>query len=474
MNKFIKGFFWFAFAAFLGASIPHVAYFFRAFEPQGDGQDMIWWGVSFAIAVSIDITIFLLSLTVAGMHRRNAAGGLIFSVWVFVLGLTALSWYINGKYAMRFIDTSMISPTALNVPYLGRIADINPIIASMFQVLAIAYTWVADKIAADEKPKTAAELAAELAELEQVETLKQRKAAIKRGGNISGFTGSIDFASTVAKHAWKAVTGVTQNTGAGASGNATPDMAQNEAAILQPGRPEQAEELPEKLEKAMDFLIDNPDGTDEKLAEFLGLSRPATARFWRLKAVELLTQESEEMHVNNGRVRISITEQDATSDETLDAIPSATPDATLNEASLQHHNDRQDGSITPAITGTDATLKTGELAENVQVKGNENATKNDASESFTGQRTLTIKEAATQLENTEAYVRSLIQKGKLRTSPRNNKLVLTSSLNAFITLRKTERKTESKSSRIAGPITDVLPALKLVPTEQENDQEKAS
>src|SRR5712692_4660813 len=118
MQKFLRGFFWFAFAAFLSASIPHVAFFFRAYEPQGDGQDMLWWGVSFAIAVSIDITIFLLSVTVAGLHRRGSAGRLIVSVWLFILGLTALSWLINWEYAQEFASTMLAHVDALQVNLL--------------------------------------------------------------------------------------------------------------------------------------------------------------------------------------------------------------------------------------------------------------------------------------------------------------------------------------------------------------------
>src|SRR5438105_115435 len=106
MNRVIRGFFWFAFAAFLSASIPHVAYFFRAFEPSASGQEPYWWVVAYAIAISIDVTIFLLSLTVAQMQRRRAARGVILSVWAFVLALVLLSWYINYQYAQQFASSS--------------------------------------------------------------------------------------------------------------------------------------------------------------------------------------------------------------------------------------------------------------------------------------------------------------------------------------------------------------------------------
>jgi len=38
----------------------------------------------------------------------------------------------------------------------------------------------------------------------------------------------------------------------------------------------------------LDALANNSDITDEMLAETLGLTRPVSARFWRLKAQEML------------------------------------------------------------------------------------------------------------------------------------------------------------------------------------------
>jgi hypothetical protein len=177
MNQLIRGFFWFAFAAFLAASIPHVAYFFRAFEPSGSGLEPYWWAVAYAIAVSIDVTIFLLSLTVAQMQRRRAARGVILSVWAFVLALVLLSWYINYQYAQQFASPSMLSHTP--TIRLAVIGNIDPLIASMFQVLALAYTWIADKIAEEEPEKTARDLEQEAEELARKLSAKQHIAALK-------------------------------------------------------------------------------------------------------------------------------------------------------------------------------------------------------------------------------------------------------------------------------------------------------
>jgi hypothetical protein len=195
MNTLIRGFFWFAFAAFLAASIPHVAYFFRAFEPTGSGMETYWWAVAYAIAISIDVTIFLLSLTVAQMQRRGQARGVLLSVWAFVIGLVLLSWYINYTYAEQFASPTMLAHTpTIRVAVIG---NIDPLIASMFQVLALAYTWIADKIAAEEPEKTAQDLEQEAQELARKLSAKQRMAALKDQHRGQRFTSLIATAREV-------------------------------------------------------------------------------------------------------------------------------------------------------------------------------------------------------------------------------------------------------------------------------------
>ena len=46
---------------------------------------------------------------------------------------------------------------------------------------------------------------------------------------------------------------------------------------------------PDKLQMTIEALKANPNMTDEALAELLSLKRPASARFWRLKAIEILS-----------------------------------------------------------------------------------------------------------------------------------------------------------------------------------------
>jgi hypothetical protein len=51
---------------------------------------------------------------------------------------------------------------------------------------------------------------------------------------------------------------------------------------------------PDKLQMTIEALRANPNITDEALAQHLTLKRPASARFWRLKAIEILNAPGRE------------------------------------------------------------------------------------------------------------------------------------------------------------------------------------
>lgn len=377
-HKVLQGFFWIAFAAFLSASIPHVAYFFRAYEPMDAARDMLWWIVSYGIAISIDVTIFLLSMTVAGLQRQRKAAGLIISVWVFIIGLAALSWFINYKYAEHFINSGMVSPTSVTLPMLGTIADVNPIIASMFQVLAIAYTWISDKIAADEKPKSAAELKAEADELEQALQEKQRIAALKRGGKVIALTGMFDAGKTLVNHIRAA--------------------------------------------------SENAAGTQQENA---GINAEDDTTFASADALE-------------------------------DETSFATEDVTVKPASAQERNTDK----LARINEQDATVKHAENTEQNGGINEQDATRNMASSGATSQKSVTIKEAAQLLGKSESYVRTLVNNGRLRNTPRNKKRILKSSIDALINARENGGKTGAKTPSIT--------TLKIVSDETESTEQNAA
>src|SRR6267142_311024 len=162
LQRLLQGVLWAAFGAFLFASLPHVAYFFAAFEPESSTGRLndYWWLVSYGLAASIEVTAFLLSLNVAIKMRQATLGlpwyqkmlaalGVITTHWPFILLLVGFSWLVNFEHAKQF-HSAMLS-AAEQVPinlmfWQGKLADLNPIIASSFPLLAVAYPGMADQL----------------------------------------------------------------------------------------------------------------------------------------------------------------------------------------------------------------------------------------------------------------------------------------------------------------------------------------
>ena len=183
--------FWLAFAAFLSASIPHIAYFFRSFDPVGGPEDRYWWTVAYAIAVGIDVTDFLLSMNVARLQRNKASWRVLCNRWLFIIGITSFSWFVNWEYNVQF-STTMLSRVAGVVLFgILRVGDLNPVLASMFQVLSIAYTSMAESLTEKTVEKTAGELEAEAEEKERKAKAQTRIDATKNQSTASWLKGKI-------------------------------------------------------------------------------------------------------------------------------------------------------------------------------------------------------------------------------------------------------------------------------------------
>lgn len=295
----MKYFFWIAFAVFLAASIPHVAYFFASFEPSQGPEGVWWWAVSYAIAISIDVTVYLLSWTAFQRYRRYRSPKAVWQHWLLIVMCTVFSWAVNWAYAKQFHSTTMLSSAEMAAPWL---TNIFPFMASAFPLLGIVYTMMAETItesSAEEKQDQSKQLTA-LSELAKqtslpVATLRRALASGARINPVSLLTPtarpeSEQAASTITqaeKHETaNAITGqfVTIDKdmpGVGHEQNSNPSLA----AVPIDGNPD-------KLQMTIEALRANPDMTDEALAEYLALKRPASARFWRLKAIEILSTSS--------------------------------------------------------------------------------------------------------------------------------------------------------------------------------------
>src|SRR5438105_13512198 len=141
----MKYFFWIAFAVFLAASIPHVAYFFASFEPSQGPEGVWWWGVSYAIAISIDVTVYLLSWTAFQRYRRYRTPKAVWQHWLLIVMCTIFSWAVNWAYAKQFHNSSMLSSAESAAPWL---TSIFPFMASVFPLLGIVYIMMAVPITA--------------------------------------------------------------------------------------------------------------------------------------------------------------------------------------------------------------------------------------------------------------------------------------------------------------------------------------
>jgi hypothetical protein len=213
--SFMKRFFWISYAVFLSSSIPHIAYFFRAHEPMTDNliQNAFYWTDAYLIAIVIDVMSFLLSMTVTNMMKAKRRVGVIASVWLMIIFLALFSWRLNYEYARQFAS-SMLSnvdgeTVSLVLPVLGwsllsmKTADLNPLLASMFQVFILFYTWISDKIFNEEKPLTAAALKQQLDEQEALNAQLARAKTMNKNKVLRFIDDGVD----VGKHALKKIKG---------------------------------------------------------------------------------------------------------------------------------------------------------------------------------------------------------------------------------------------------------------------------
>ena len=325
----MKYFFWIAFAVFLAASIPHVAYFFASFEPAGGPQGVWWWTVSYAIAISIDVTIYLLSWTAFQRYRRYRSAKAVWQHWLLIVMCTVFSWVVNWAYAKQFHNPAMLSAAETTATWL---TNVFPFLASAFPLLGLVYTMMAETISeteAQEKQERAQQssVLVELAKQTNLPITTLRR-ALNSGSRFTAaslmtLTNRVMPKSTTAAATpsigleqpdpHRSTTDQTARTGATFGDIAQPVNEPGAfspfAAIPASGNTDKLHIAPmpasgntDKLQMAIEALRANPAITDEALAEYLALKRPASARFWRMKAIEILsTQASESEERQNGQ-----------------------------------------------------------------------------------------------------------------------------------------------------------------------------
>lgn len=301
---FIRIVFLFAYGAFLWASLHHIAFFFHSFE-----QDSNNWVGSYALAISIDVTALVLTIGVMFFRKGMALHSLVF-VWIFIFALTGFSWLVNWEYAVQFQGTGLNKASGLQ--------QLNPVFASAFAFLNLAYSVIAEFF--NDKPKTLQELQDELTQLQSMKEVQSQLKEAKKG------TGLIATLTEKAKEVQQAKQDIFGQKLTESSTESSQEVLQKTERTSEELDPEVLESLPElltedsenleessqepivnfalpdKLEMTLAFIEKYPecigswDATlDQKLADHLGLIRPASARFWRIKAEMYL----EEMRQRN-------------------------------------------------------------------------------------------------------------------------------------------------------------------------------
>jgi hypothetical protein len=192
IDKFTRSFFWFGFAVFLSASIPHLAAYFRHFDPNATGwSDIANWIISYLIAVVIDVTDMLVSIAVLKEINRGTPKRRLIGYWAFIVFVMALSWFINWQYDIVYGTQAFARADSQQI-FGVLVGSVNPIIGSAFQMLLLVYTAMAHKFAEKPVQKTAEQLRQEADELEQVAMQQARIDAVKKMQNDNKVDALID------------------------------------------------------------------------------------------------------------------------------------------------------------------------------------------------------------------------------------------------------------------------------------------
>ena len=183
MRGLVKTVFIGCYAAFLWASIHHVAAFFDNYEQNGASDAF----GSYLLAGAIDITALVTTMGVMFFRKSMPRFALII-LWVFIGALALYSWLINWEYAAHFQSSALLlQPTGATTPVYDAngvlhyvpvmqlnmwLLYVNPALASCFTIFALVYSVVGEFFGA--KQQTAEELRAHLTHLQETAPVQEQ------------------------------------------------------------------------------------------------------------------------------------------------------------------------------------------------------------------------------------------------------------------------------------------------------------
>lgn len=217
--KFVRGLvksvFIGCYAAFMWASIHHVATFFDNFEQSGAGDSF----GSYLLAGAIDITALVTTIGVM-FFRRSMPKKIQVTLWIFIIGLALYSFFINWEYASHYQNTSLIlQPTGQTTPvydnqgqlhYVPVMTEnlwllyVNPALASCFTIFALIYSVVGEFFGT--KAPSAEELTQRLNHLKATAGIQEQIRELEEKGKGPGWIARSKRAALELKDAVKEVT----------------------------------------------------------------------------------------------------------------------------------------------------------------------------------------------------------------------------------------------------------------------------
>lgn len=189
LDTFTKTFFWFGYGVFLLASIPHIAAYFRHFDPMTTDwiSGGFYWTIAVLLALVIDVSDVLVSIAVIKALANGAKWNDVLPYWFFIVLIMALSWLFNWQYNIVFGSTQFALADRISVGGWFTIGQINPIVGSAFQLLLLVYTGMAHKFSKKEvkEPKSLEELRKEAADAREratyIQEIQEANKATKKG-----------------------------------------------------------------------------------------------------------------------------------------------------------------------------------------------------------------------------------------------------------------------------------------------------
>ncbi len=419
------GLFWGAFLSFLAVSIPHVAWLYQSYEPK-DGS---WYTLvtTYGVAVGIDVMIAWLSwVQVAGKGARSGV------TWVFIVALSLLSWYANYLYGMNNDPIRQADIWNISIAFgITTTGYITPCIISAVPLFSLAYTAMLHTVM-NQKVETVEEMRSRLTELRDRKEVEKELKEVQ-GGSIQGrVKGAVLGTVQAGKETVTGIKKIVQEEEVQPA--SLPEVPQSvEAKVdVQPSTDES-----DKLVLTVAFLQRYPDATDEQIADYLGMKRPASARFWRLKAQEIATlNHAQKVEVKQEEI-ISPLGTQSKIDGGSNLLPTDDEDAELfeevSEEQYQNLYNTEPVDTEEPITDPEVEVVREENSAN---GGGSTEQHTSTLNILTRRKPLIIAEVAEVLNCSERYVRELRKQGKLLAEDQEGKLIKAGSVRSYLANRK--------------------------------------